>query len=105
MSENKPKSQKEPQFEAETLEKEEKTEIVESFPRIQRKNATSKYVKEFEAIPPGKYLKVLGGKEISRYFSALTRLQDQGKFSDLEAHQRTIDGEIHGYIGRKEDFS
>lgn len=104
MPENKPKSEKEPQTEAQTPEKEEGTEIVEKIPPIQRKNATSKYEEEFNNIPEGKFLKVVGGKEISKYFGALSRLQDQGKFTDLEAHQRTIEGEIYGYIGRKEDF-
>ena len=78
---------------------------MEEVPRIQRKNTTSKYEEELSNIPEGQFLKVVGGKEISRYFGALKRMQDQGRFTDLEAHQRTIGGEIHGYIGRKEDFS
>lgn len=105
MAKNKPKSKKEPRYEAETPEKETETKYVEEIPKIKRKNATGKYEKEFSNIPPGKFLKVVGSEEISRYFGALKRLQDQGKFTDLEAHQRTIEGEIYGYIGRKEDFS
>jgi hypothetical protein len=42
MAKKSPKSEKEPRSEAELPEKEEKeTEIVEEFPRIQRKNTTS----------------------------------------------------------------
>lgn len=98
------KSEKQPRSEAETPEKETETKYVEDMPRIQRKNATSEYAEEISTIPEGQFLRVVGSKEISRYFSALSRLQDQGKFANLEAHQRTIDGEIYGYIGRKEDF-
>ena len=79
---------------------EEKPEIVDELPkiRIARRN-NSKYEMEFASIPEGKFLKVKGLKQISRYFGALKRLQDQGKFLNLEAHQRTIDGEVYGFIG------
>lgn len=96
MPENKPESKKEPQKEAE--------KYVKKIPPIQRKDAKSKYAEEFASIPRGKFLRVVGDKDISRYFGALKRLQDQGYFTDLEAHQRTKEGKIYGYIGWKEDF-
>jgi len=97
MPRNKAKTEKQ-------LETQTKTEIVEELPKIKamRKNS-SKYEQEFQNIPEGKFLKVEGKTEISRYFGALKRFQKQGKFQDLECHQRTMDNEVYGYIGHKDE--
>ena len=96
-SKNKPKTETEPLLEAKP------PKYVKTIPKIKvvRKN-NSKYELEFAAIPEGQHLEVVGKKQISRYFSALKRLQKQGKFQNFECHTRTTEnGEVHGYIGEK----
>jgi hypothetical protein len=73
MPKNKAKTEKE-------LETQTKTEIVDELPKTKavRKNS-GKYEQEFQNIPQGKFLKIEGKTEISRYFGALRRFQKQGK--------------------------